>query len=89
MQPKTVATIALCFFSFALGAQNKHDTVPMPTRTDTVHKVDSTMRSADTTKMSTFVMGKLNSEGIAENTSVLSHKNFFTSDENEVTVSAK
>jgi hypothetical protein len=90
MKRKTAAiSMALCFFSCALFAQNQHDTVPQPPRTDTMHRADSTSTTTDTTKASAFVIHQQNSESIAQNTSALVDKNLFAAKENEVTVSAK
>ena len=89
MKRKTAAiSMALCFFSCALFAQNQHDTVPQPTRTDTMHRADSTL-TTDTTKASAFVIHQQNSESITQNTSALVDKNLFAAKENELTVSAK
>jgi len=89
MKTRTTAiSMALCFFSCTLFAQNQHDTVPQPTRTDTMHRTDSTSRS-DSSRASAFVIHPQNAQSITQNTSALADKNLYAAKENEVTVSAK
>ena len=54
MKTKTmVLSLFLSFFSCALFAQNQNDTVPSPTKTDSIPKTDTS--TTDSTKASAFL----------------------------------
>jgi hypothetical protein len=77
MKTKTAFISAMfTFFSFALFAQNEHDTVPMPPpRTDTVPPIDTAR--TDTTNIA-FVIRHPESKSVFQNNPALTPQRMYS-----------